>query len=65
MKTNLLGGHNCRNRMFVDKLRLPVSAQEYAKIIKPGDYSLQFHSINQKHCNGILCFSDVVEKCVL
>jgi hypothetical protein len=51
--------------MFVDKLRLAVTAQEDAEIVKPGDDTLKFHPIDQKNRYRDLGFSNVIEKRVL
>lgn len=51
--------------MFVDKLRMAVTAQQNAKIVKPCDDALKLHTINQENCKGYFLLPDVVEKCIL
>ena len=35
--------------MFVDKLRMAIAAQQYAKIVKPRDDALQLHAVDEKN----------------
>src|SRR6056297_1457386 len=51
--------------MFVNQLRLSVTAQKNAKVIEPSDDTLQFHTVYQKHGDRNLGLSDLIEKCVL
>jgi hypothetical protein len=65
IKTNGLARHNRRNRVFINQLALTVSAQQNAKIIKPSDHPLKFHTIYQENCYRNFGFTNVVKKRVL
>src|SRR6201996_2173287 len=58
-------GHDGRDRMLVDKLRVTVAPQEQAEIVEPGDNSLQLHSIHQKDRQWRLGFTNVIKEGVL
>src|SRR6202140_3543812 len=53
-------GHDGRDRMLVDKLRMTVAPQQQAEIVEPGDNSLQLHSIDQKDRQCRFGFANVV-----
>ena len=57
--------HNCRDGVFVDKLRMAITPQENAEIIEPGDDSLQLYAINEEDREWCLVFANVIEKGVL
>src|SRR5690606_36637547 len=57
--------HDRADRVLVDKLGLPVTAQENAEIVEPGNDALQFDTIDQKYRNRHLGLADVIEKGVL
>jgi hypothetical protein len=44
---------------------MTIPAQQYAEIVKPGDYALQFHAVDQKHRYRRFLLSHMVEKDVL
>ena len=58
-------GHNRRNRMFIDELRVPIPAQQNAKIIEPGDDTLQLYPVDEKDRERSLLLPYIVEKRVL
>eukprot|EP01012_Entosiphon_sulcatum_P012985 TRINITY_DN18264_c0_g1_i1.p2 TRINITY_DN18264_c0_g1~~TRINITY_DN18264_c0_g1_i1.p2 ORF type:complete len:107 (-),score=14.74 TRINITY_DN18264_c0_g1_i1:85-405(-) len=60
-----MAGHDGRDRVLVDELRMAVAAQQHAEIIEPGDDSLQLHAIDQKDGERRLVLADVIEKGVL
>ena len=62
---NWLPRHDRRDSMLIDKLGMPIAAQQNAEIIKPGDDTLQFHAVDQEDCKRHLVFTDKIEKCVL
>ena len=51
--------------MFIYQLRLPIASQENAKIVKPGDYTLQFHAIDQKDCDRDLGLAHMIQERIL
>jgi len=51
--------------VLVDKLRLPVAAQEDAEIVKPGDDALQLHAVDEKDRDRNFRLADVIEKGIL
>jgi hypothetical protein len=51
--------------VLVNELRVTVTAQKYAKIVEPGDNSLQLDAIDEKYSQRRLVFSHVIEKSVL
>ena len=44
--------------MFIDKLRMSVAMQQYAKIVKPSDDALEFNPVDEKKWSQELCFAD-------
>jgi hypothetical protein len=58
-------GHDRRDRVLVDKLRMAVPAKQNAEIVEPGDDTLQLHTVHEKYREGDFVFADVVEKGVL
>ncbi len=44
--------------MFIDKLRMSVAMQQYAKIVKPSDDTLEFNPVDEKNGHGNFCFAD-------
>jgi len=60
-----LAGHNGRNSVLIDELRMPVAAQKHTEIVKPGDDTLQLNSIDEENCERNLILSDKVKKSVL
>src|SRR5215203_7292268 len=57
--------HNRRDRVFVDQLRVAVTAQEYAEIVEPRHDALQLHPIHKENREGNLVLTDIVEERVL
>jgi hypothetical protein len=51
--------------MLVDELHLSVAAEQHAKIIEPGDVTLQLHPVYEIDGDGGLALANGVEKCVL
>ncbi len=51
--------------MLVDELRMTVSAQENAEIIKPRHDALKFHAVHKKYRERRLALPNVIEKCIL
>jgi hypothetical protein len=60
-----MAGHDRGYGVLVDELRMPVSAQEHAKIVKRRNDTCQFHAIDQEDRQGILALSYRVKKQVL
>jgi hypothetical protein len=58
-------GHNGGNGVLVDELRVTIPAQQYAEIIEPCHYTLQFYPIDQKYRQRRLVSAYVVQECVL
>jgi hypothetical protein len=48
--------------MLVDKLHMLVTLQQDREIIKPGNDTLEFHSVDEKHGDGCVGFADIVQK---
>jgi hypothetical protein len=65
VKVDGLCRHDGRDCMFVDKLRLAVTAQEHTEIVKPGDHALQLYAVDQEDCDRDFGFPGVVQKGVL
>ena len=51
--------------MFVDELRVPISAEQNAEVIEPRDYSLEFDTVYKKNRQWDFVFANVIEKAVL
>lgn len=51
--------------MLVDKLRMTVAAQQHTEVIKPGDNTLQLHTINQKYGDWRFGFANGIKENVL
>jgi hypothetical protein len=60
-----MAGHDRGDGVLVDELRMPVPAQEHAKIVKRRNDTCQFHAIDQENRQGILALSYRVKKQVL
>src|SRR6201993_4730856 len=58
-------GHDGRDRVLVDKLRMTVAPKQQAEIVEPRDNSLQLHSIDQKYRQWRFGFANVVKEGVL
>ncbi len=65
IKTDRRRWHDRRNRAFEHQLRLPVTAQQHAEIIKPRDHALQLDTVDQKDRYGDLFFAHMVEEYIL
>ena len=57
--------HDRRDGEVIDQLRVPVASKQDAEIIKPGNETLQFYSVDEKNRDRRLGLSDVIEKRVL
>jgi hypothetical protein len=57
--------HDCRYRVLIDKLGMPIATEQNAEIVEPSDDTLQFDPVNQKDCQRYLIFADKIEKSVL
>jgi hypothetical protein len=62
---NWLTWHDRRYRVLIDELRVPVTTQQHAEIIEPGNETLQFYSVDKKNRDRRLGLSDVIEERVL
>ncbi len=51
--------------MLIHQLRLAITTQQHAEIVKPGNNALQFHAIDQKDRNWNFGFSDVIQESIL
>jgi hypothetical protein len=51
--------------MLINELGMPVAAQQYAKIVEPGDDTLKFDAVDQEDCEWNLVLTDKIEKSVL
>jgi hypothetical protein len=58
-------GHDGRNGVLVDELRMPVATQQHAEIIEPGHDALQLHTIHEKDRQRSLVLANMIEKSVL
>ena len=65
VKRDRLRGHDRRDCVLVNKLALPIAAQQDTEVIKPGDDPLQLHAVDQENGHWNLCLSDMVQECVL
>lgn len=54
-----LSGHNCRNSMLINQLRVSISAQKDTKIIKWSYNTRKFDAINKKNGKGNFCLRTV------
>src|SRR5262249_55121388 len=57
--------HNRRYGVLVDELRVAVPTQQHAKIIEPGNDSLQLDAVHQEDRKRRLALADVIEEGVL
>ena len=57
--------HDGRNRVLVDKLRMPIASQQHAEIIEPRDNALQLHSVHEKDRERDFCLTDMIEEGIL
>src|SRR5580693_3090696 len=62
---NRLAGHDRRYCVLINELGMPVAAQQYAKIVEPGDDPLQFDAVDQEDRERNLVLTDKIEKSVL
>jgi hypothetical protein len=51
--------------VFIDKLALPVTAQQHTKIVEPGDHTLKFDTVDQEHGHRDLVLANMVQECIL
>jgi hypothetical protein len=51
--------------MFIYQLRLAIAPQQDAEIVKPGNDTLQFDTVDQEDRHGNFGFPRVVQECVL
>jgi len=51
--------------MLIDKLRLAITAQQHAEIVKPAHYPLKFNAVHQEDGERGAGFPDTVQKSVL
>jgi hypothetical protein len=58
-------GHDRRDRVFVDQLRVAIAPQQDAEIVKPRDDALKLHSIDQKYGQWDFVFPYEVQECIL
>ena len=58
-------GHNGRDGVLVDELRMTIATQQHAEIIEPGHHALQLDSVHQKNGERNFGLADVIEKSVL
>ena len=58
-------GHDRRDRMLVDELRLRITAQRQAEIVKPSNHALQLDPIDQKYGHRDFLLANMIEKSVL
>jgi hypothetical protein len=62
---NRMSGHDGRYGMFVDELRMSISPQQHAKIVKPGHDPLQLYAIDEKNREGDFGLAYMIEEGVL
>ena len=60
-----VSGHDRRDGVLVDELRMPVSSQQEAKIIEPGDDSLELDAIDEEDRERDFILPDEIQKCIL
>ena len=60
-----MAGHDRRDRVLVDELRMTVATQQHAKIVEPGDDALQLDAVDEEDGQGGLGLADAVEEGVL
>ena len=51
--------------MLVDKLRVPVAAQEHAEIVERSDHARQFDAVDEEDREWILGLSDRIQEQIL
>src|SRR5690606_3256265 len=62
---NRLARHDGGDRVFVNELRMPVAAEQYAEIIERRDYARQLDAVDKEDCKWILGLSDRIQKQIL
>src|SRR4029079_7068742 len=62
---NGLTGHDGRDGVLVDELRMSVAAEQDAEIVEPGHDALQLHPIHEKDRQRSLVLANMIEKSVL
>ena len=62
---NWLPRHDRRYSVLIDKLGMPVAAQQDAEIIEPGYDTLQLDAVDQEDRERNLVLTDKIEKSVL
>src|SRR5262249_35252091 len=60
-----LAWHDGRDGVLVDELRMPVTAQEHAEIVEPGNDALQLDAIDEESRERNLVLAHVVQERVL
>jgi len=58
-------GHDGRDRVLVDKLRMTVAPQQQAEIVEPGDNPCSFTPLTRKDRQWRFGFSNVIKEGVL
>jgi hypothetical protein len=64
-KLHWVSRHDGRYGVLIDKLGVPISPQQHAKIVEPGYHPLQFYAIDEKNCEGDFCFTYMIKEGVL
>src|SRR5262245_61148043 len=64
-KLNGRARHDCRDRVLVNELRMPVPSQQHAEIVEPGHDALKLDAVDEKYRERGLCLANMIEKSVL
>src|SRR5690606_20184824 len=57
--------HDGRDCMLVDKLRMPVAAQQNAEVVEPVHDALKLDAVDEKYCESRFLLSNVIEEGIL
>ncbi len=62
---NRLARHDRRDGMFINELRVPVTAQQYAEIVERGHDTGEFHAVDEEDGEWILALANRIQEKVL
>jgi hypothetical protein len=60
-----VSGHDRRDGVFVDELRMPVAPQQQAEIVEPGDDSLELDAVDEEDRERDFILPDEIQKRIL
>jgi hypothetical protein len=65
VKRDRLTRHDRGNCVLINQLGLAIAAQKHAKVVKPGDYALQFYPVDQKNRHRDFSLAHMIQERIL